>query len=227
MSEDLAEYDDELNKIYAEVQKGIKDMGKLKSNDKANKGVLLQDRITRAKHVYKSYKVEIRYVSKSEALEWQEKAKKHNEMINKLINDLDWSNRDALLEGGNPPKSVDQKTADEVLDQAANTQQKSLASADGMISTMESIKQIGADGSAALSSQTKQLEHAIEGTRKVQDNLKMAQKQLRAFARRMATDKLIMILMLFVVLGIIGVIVVSIVKPHSNTNVPDTFKPNG
>ena len=46
----------------------------------------------------------------------------------------------------------------------------------------------------------------------VDSNVALAEKQLRAFMRRMATDKLIMVMVCLVVLGIIAAIVVAIVK---------------
>lgn len=44
-------------------------------------------------------------------------------------------------------------------------------------------------------------------------------------ARRVATDKLIMVCACLVVLLIIAVIVYSIIDPDANTNVPDQFIP--
>jgi hypothetical protein len=59
----------------------------------------------------------------------------------------------------------------------------------------------------------------------IESNIKQARKELASFARRVATDKIIMVFACLVVCGIIAVIVYSIVDPSADTNVPDQFKP--
>ena len=63
-----------------------------------------------------------------------------------------------------------------------------------------------------MKQQTNQLENVDKGLDDIESNIKRANKQLRAFVRRMATDKIIIVLFLLVLCGIIAAIVIPIVK---------------
>jgi len=227
MSDDLQDFDEELTKLCAEIQKGIDALPK--AANKTEQVSFLNGRITRAKQVFSSYKVEMRDLSKTEAEPWQRKAKEHHQKINDLVQNLSWAQEKAELMRGkkDPPKekAVDEMTADEIIEKGAKIQRNDLKSLDRTLQTIDDTKAVAADTAAKLKEQTDALKRIDEGVNEVEANLKMAEKQLRAFVRRMATDKIIMAFIVLIIIGIIIVIVVSIVKPNSNTNVPDSFKP--
>jgi len=129
---------------------------------------------------------------------------------------------------GNPPpkRNLDAMTADEVLDIGKKTQAASLDSLGRTINTIEMSKQVASETAQKLHEQTDQLKKIDEDISEIQANLKMAGKELRAFARKIATDKLIMGFIVLIIIGIIFVIVWSIVHPKAKTSVPDAFKPN-
>jgi len=116
-------------------------------------------------------------------------------------------------------------TADEVLDIAANTQVQSLDALDRIANTVNDTREVGANTMESLHGQTEQLRRVDEGISEVQSNLKLASKQLRAYVRRMATDKILVAFMALIVIGIIFVIVWSATHKNSSTSVPDQLQP--
>ena len=71
---------------------------------------------------------------------------------------------------------------------------------------IEESKQVGAETAAKLKGQTEQLKNIDQDIMKVKSNLKRADLLLRAFMRRMATDKIVMVFMCLIFLGIIIII---------------------
>jgi len=220
MSEELQDFDEELTKLCEEIQKGIDTIPKTKANERQEKVTYLNGRITRAKQVFSSFKVEMRDLSKTEAEPWQRKAKDHHQKINDLVQNMTWAQDKAELMRGkkDPPKekTVEEMNANEIIEKADKIQKKDLQSLDRTLGIIDETSALGAETAAKLKDQTSRLEKIDEDVQEVQANLKMAEKQLRAFVRRMATDKLIMGFLVIVILAIVAVIVVSIVKKGGN-----------
>ena len=84
---------------------------------------------------------------------------------------------------------------------------------------------MGAETAQKLKGQTEQLKNIDADIMKVKSNLKRADLLLRAFMRRMMTDKVIMIFVCLIFCGIVGIIVYKVVDPQgadeSGLNVPD------
>lgn len=72
--------------------------------------------------------------------------------------------------------------------------------------------QVGQKTNETLKQQTEQLATVDENLDLIESNLLRADKQIRIFLRRMATDKVILGLILLVVLAIIITIVVAVIK---------------
>jgi len=220
MTEELQDYDQELEKLCAEIEKGIANLAKEK--DRATKISYLQGRLTRAKQVFRSFKVEMRDLSKAEAEPFQRKAKEHNDRINKLINDLNWAQeKDDLMKGGSAAQDPDTMTTQQVLEKGAKTQDESIKSLDRTIATIEQTKHLGSETAQALAEQTEQLGRISEGVDEVESNLKQADKQLRAFVRKIATDKIIMGFMCLIVCAIVAIIVIKVVDTSATSGSPD------
>jgi len=216
-----------LERLCAEIRKGIDGLAKIKGQDRGTKITFLQNRIARAKQVFRSFKVELRDVPKAEAEPYVRKMKDYNENINQLIQDLTWASEKADLMDGAPvkEKDLDNMTADQIVEVGAKKQDESIKSLDRTLQTIEASKGVASDTAQQLSQQTDQLRRIGEGVDEVEINLKEASRQLRSFARRIATDKIIMLMMLLVVLAIIVVIILSIVKPGATKVNTDQFKP--
>ena len=152
------------------------------------------------------------------------KAKAFHNSLNKLHGDLQWAKTEGER-GGLGLRSVDDMTAGEIIQEAAKTQDQSLASVQRMKQQIADSKQVGAETAQKLKGQTEQLKNIDADIMKVKSNLKRADLLLRAFMRRMMTDKVIMIFVCLIFCGIVGIIVYKVVDPQgadeSGLNVPD------
>jgi len=227
MTDELRDLETELEKLVTDIRKGIDGLAKLSTTEKQNKVSYLQGRINRAKQVYRNFKLELRDLPKVEADPWNKKAKDYMDQINKLSQDLSWSqDKDSMNVNGGPPatQDPDAMTTKQVLEKAENIQKKDLEGVDRILQNIEQTKETGVAIGENLAKQTEQLGKVNEGIQEVQSYLKLAGKELRAFSRRVATDKLIMSFVCLIVIGIIFIIVWSAVKGNkANTNVPDSF----
>ena len=116
----------------------------------------------------------------------------------------------------------DAMTADELLQKADAIQDDDLDRADGMIRTIEQTKEIGTNIGQELDRQTGQLKKASEHVKEIESNMDMANRELRSFVRRMATDKLIMVFLCCIVLGVAGIIVYAIIEDKT-AKTPDQY----
>eukprot|EP01119_Soliformovum_irregulare_P008546 TRINITY_DN21661_c0_g1_i1.p1 TRINITY_DN21661_c0_g1~~TRINITY_DN21661_c0_g1_i1.p1 ORF type:complete len:227 (-),score=67.96 TRINITY_DN21661_c0_g1_i1:222-902(-) len=225
--EELEDLDDEMEGLISEIRKGID--GLKKEADKATRVAYLQGRITRAKQTLRNMRVELREVKKAEGDVFKRKADRHNETLTQLIQDLSWAEQNATAKDPEAQAAartdVDNMTADQVLAKAERIQQGDLARIENFNNVLVQDQQIGEETLAALQAQTEQLQEIEKGVDEIQSNLVQARKQLRAFVRRMATDKIIMVFMCLVVLAIIAVIIVHYVAPGSVSKVKDQFNP--
>jgi len=229
MTDELRDLESELEKLCQDIRKGIDGLAKLNAAEKTNKVSYLQGRINRAKQVYRNFKLELRDLPKVDADPWNKKAKDYMDQINKLGQDLSWSqDKDTMNANGGPTatQDPDSMTTKQVLEKAENIQKKDLEGLDRVLNNIEQTKETGVAIGEKLATQTEQLQKVQEGIQEVQSYLKLAGKELRAFSRRVATDKLIMSFVCLIVIGIIFIIVWSAVKGNkSNTNVPDSILP--
>jgi t-SNARE complex subunit (syntaxin) len=127
-----------------------------------------------------------------------------------------------LTDGKKKKRDPEGMTADEALKRAAEIQDEDLDNLDGMIQMVENTKQIGADTAAELQAQTDKLRQASEHVKEIESNMDIAQAELRSFIRRMGTDKLFMVCLCVVVIGIIVAVVWSIIAEETDKP-PDQF----
>jgi len=116
-------------------------------------------------------------------------------------------------------------SAAEIIQMGGRTQDKSLASLGRMKNQIAESMQIGAATATTIKTQTEQLQNIDTDIMKIKSNLNRADLLIRAFLRRMMTDKIIMIFMCLIILGVIGIVIYKIVDPKgaddSGLNVPD------
>jgi len=226
-TEEIQDLSDELEQLTTEIRRGIDGLVKLKGVERSNKVSLLNNRIARGRQVFKSFKIELRDIPKTAQEPFMRKAKEYGDIINKLIEDLNWAeSREDLLEGGKKPGDLENMATDEILKGAADIQASSLQSLDRTIAVIEDTRGVGSAASNALVENTEHMERIKGQLDDLESNLTLAGKQLRSFARRAGTDKIIMGFMCLIVCGIVFIIVWSAVKPGSSNNVPDDLKPN-
>ncbi|KAN0012580.1 hypothetical protein ACTFIU_007887 [Dictyostelium citrinum] len=222
---DLQENEMDFEKIVREVEIGIKDLSKNKRGIEARGGAeLLRNRITRAKQILRSYKLDFRELPKTEQKPYQDKANQYEEQIKTLENDLNWAEKNGENGGGgsnnnsnnNNNQSIDTEYQ-ETMQKAKKIQQQDIDTTHRILAEVGQINEVGTSTLEEMAVQEEQMKRIQKDMEEIDGNLKLATRQMRAFARKMATDKIIMGLVLLIVAAIIFVIVYSIVKPKSKT----------
>lgn len=117
------------------------------------------------------------------------------------------------------PQDPDTMTTQQILDKASHVQDQSLQSLDRTLATIETTKQVGSETAQTLHAHTQQIAKVMEGVDEVESNIKQANRHLRAFIRRMATDKIIMVFMCLIVCLVVTIIVVKIVQGDDASSV--------
>lgn len=111
---------------------------------------------------------------------------------------------------------ADEMTAKDLVGHAKVVQGESKASTSRTKQILDQTLAVGVETSAALQKQTEQLANVDQKLDDMESNLKRADKQIRVFLRRMATDKVVMALVFLVIVGIITAVVASITQKKLN-----------
>lgn len=214
-TEEIQFLDDELQSIYSEVRKGIELLASMQgtADKKLEKYSQLTTRVSRARTVFQSFKVELKELRDEEKKSWQSKEKEHNQTITKLDSDLKmakstWERKD-LMDGKEKPQEFNPDTSDTaaLINQGKNIQAQSAASLDRSLKQVLATEQLGTETAVKLKQQTDQLVNIHKNVDTIESDLQRADKIMRAFMRRMATDKLILCFILLMIIGIIVIIV--------------------
>jgi len=99
-----------------------------------------------------------------------------------------------------------------LLKEASHIQDKTQGALDNIARMTAEAKDVGMETMEELRRQRDQITSIDEDAMKIEDNLKRADKLIRTFGRRMATDKLIQCFACLNVLLLVAVVVYSIVK---------------
>jgi len=222
MTEEISYYDEDLTELIGEIEKGIEGLRKLSPAAKAERVTELQGRMQRARQVLQAFKVDMRELPREEAAAYDAKAKAHHATLQKLHGDLQWAKTEGTAAEGGGARDINDMSASEIIQEGAKIQDKSKAAVDRMKRQIEESKQVGADTAQKLKGQTEQLKNIDQDIMKVKSNLKRADLLLRAFMRRMATDKIVMVFMCLIFIGIITIIVCKVmgVEGTEDLNAP-------
>ena len=181
----------------------------------------INDLMERANLALRSYKVELIDLPKEYKRRYEEQMKGHKTHMEEIQQKLKWvkseADRSNLL---GPGAEMAPMSDSQYVNKANELQDDSLKSLARSKAVVEDATNIGAETATSLKAQTEQLNRISKDVDSIANNLKLAEKQLRSFVRRMATDKLILCLLCCIVCAIIALIVVSVVKKHHHN--PDT-----
>lgn len=219
---DLESNKQEINDLCEEVKKGIEDLKKAKGLTgvkKSDKIAFLKNRLARSKVVLRSMKVDMRELPKLEQKPHVERAAQLEEKINQLGVDLEWVEKaDPNEEIQNQAKATDYKA---VLAEGQVIQEGDINTLTRVTQKLEETRQIGTDTLATQQRQREQLISIEKGVDEVGSNIKLANRQLRVFVRRIAGDKIIMGFMFLIFVGVIFIIVWSVLHPQMKTALPE------
>lgn len=227
-----SQYDQDLAALEAEIRKGTKLLAKLKGDKREEKVKYLQGRLKHMRVVHRTYKVELRELSKEEKKPYEQKYHEHEETITRLVADLDWAKADGdraelgTKEGAAAAGPDGEMDRDQILTKAEKLQKEDISAVERMKGKVADAQQIGAATNEALHGQTKQLAGTVETLDEQKVLLEQASKQLAAFSRRIATDKIIMGFICIIVVLVVVLIVINAVAPEmleNAVNIPGVF----
>jgi len=215
----------EISELCDEITKGLDDLKRakgLKGVTKADKLSYLKNRLGRAKTALRSMKVELRELTKMEAKPHSDKAAQLEEKIKQLEVDLDFAEKSDPADAEHQQAMATDYKA--VLDEGAKIQNDDINRLKRVQQTIAETTQVGTDTLAAQQRQREQIVKIDQGVDQVSSNIKLANRHLRVFVRRMATDKIIMGFMFLIFAGVIFIIVYSVINKNANTNVPNSWR---
>jgi len=218
----------EIAELCDEITKGLDDLKRakgLKGVTKADKLSYLKNRLGRAKTALRSMKVELRELTKMEAKPHSDKAVQLEERLKQLEVDLDFAEKSDPADAEHQQAMATDYKA--VLDEGAKIQTDDINRLQKVQQKLAETTQIGTDTLAAQQRQREQIIKIDQGVDQVSSNIKLANKHLRVFVRRMATDKIIMGFMFLIFVGVIFIIVYSVINKNANTNVPNSWRASG
>eukprot|EP00762_Andalucia_godoyi_P000265 ANDGO_03108.mRNA.1 putative plant SNARE 12 len=216
MASVIQDYDDQLNEIEEEIRSGIDSLAKLKGNARQEKVTFTEKRIERARQVFNSFKMEIPELAPADRRTYQARAKDHQNTLNKLLSDLSWAktekDREDLVAGAKPARSTDpnQMTTGQLAQAGVDTQNESLSSLERSKRTIETTEAVGRATAGKLKEQTEQLSRISDDLDKIETQLKRADRELKAFIRRMMTDKIILCFLCILACGIVAAVALTI-----------------
>ncbi|GAM20967.1 hypothetical protein SAMD00019534_041420 [Acytostelium subglobosum LB1] len=215
---DLDEYENEIRSLLEEIDRGIKEItrasGKKQQFDVRAKAEMLEGRLKRANAVLKSFRADYRELEKKDQGPYATKATQFEETLKTLKNELEWACKQSENGGlgAAGAQSSPQDDYQQTMVQAKRIQAEDIDATGRIASQVVTINQVGQATLEEMAIQEEKMKQINKSMDEIDGNLKLAQRQMRAFARKMATDKLIMGLVLLIVLAIIFVIIWKIVK---------------
>jgi t-SNARE complex subunit (syntaxin) len=127
---------------------------------------------------------------------------------------------------GGKKKVKDQELEDELFKDIYAAQDESLAIVQRLISKSDETIDIAQESQEMLSKQREQLQRIDEKMDELGSNITRGRKELVSFLRKLACDKMIMIIAVIVLLCIIALIIFLIIKPYlPKINVPTPSPP--
>lgn len=222
MISEIEEFDEQLQDLVSGIRTVLeREIPNLRGQERIERCSYLRNRINRSKQVLRSILVEIRDLPDEKVPDWETRAKDYETQIARLLQDVEWSENSARGDAasGSKKKTVDEMTAKELTTQAIELQQDTKAATSRIIQVVEETQQIGAAAADELKHQGDQIKNIAEGIEQVESNLKRADKQLRVFMRRMATDKIFLLFIFLIVIGIIVAIVLYILKKKAGLKI--------
>ena len=200
--------------------------------DKASALDTIERKLRAAKGIKKSFKMECRLVAdpvfkKKYELSLQQREEELTQLESDLKALQDEQKRNELfLNAGDEGGAGDgTDMGDKLIGDMHNIQDKTQTSLDNTKNLIAASKDVGLSTLEELHRQREQLQQIDEDVDRLEDNLKRADKLLRNFGKRMATDRFIQCFALLNICLLTGLIIYIIVKKGSLPTVDDIPKP--
>jgi len=205
MTEDIDDDDRQLTAILDKLRTHLSAPdGEKKSYEE------LSELMERAMTYYRSMRTELVELPVEQRQIYNQKISGHKRVIDDINCHMKWLKPTATVTAAlnHVPSTRD------VINATKKTTDDSVESLSRSKRIVEDTKIIGASVANALKEQTEILTGVNTDVDKIESNLGMADKQIRAFVRRMMTDKIILAFLCLIVIGIIVMGIVMYVKQH-------------
>ncbi|KAI9091827.1 hypothetical protein DFS34DRAFT_653284 [Phlyctochytrium arcticum] len=222
MSGELDDYEEELTEVLEQVEGVLeREIGKMRGQERLEKCAYLKNRIARAKKVHRSIIVEIRELPPGSgvAAEWENKQKTYLNRINKLQQDIEWAETSAERDDMKRKANVEEMTAKEITQTAIVIQEQTQQSTTRAKRMVEETMEMGLAVRDEVQKQGQQMSKIQEDLATVESNLTRAEKQVRVFLRRMATDKIFIVFIMLIVILVVVAIVLFVLKQKNIINI--------
>ena len=180
----------------------------------------------------RSYKMECRLLNDAnEKQRFERQLAQHEKDLSQLTDELSQIRNEmqrGVLFSGAQTDGSPEENGDSMLAEAANLQGKTQQSLDNTKRMVGEAKQVGGETMEELRRQREQIQRIDETAAKIGNDLERAEKLLKTFGRRMATDRFIQCFACVNVFLLVGVIVYIVVMKNKfpNANPLDPLAPS-
>ncbi|ELP83724.1 hypothetical protein EIN_469180 [Entamoeba invadens IP1] len=198
------EIEDYLTELKNDISVGrteIDQMKQTKGDEHVNRYNQTKRRFEHARNILATLKIETRKLEKVNAT----LSSKLKDDVKQLETDLNLASKQLTSQLSNDKKevNVDDLNADEAINMGLQLQEEDKGHLDNAIAQLDEAKTMGGTISLQLDQQNEQLDHCISVVDEIDSQLDIANKELNGIAKRLATDKIIMVLIILCVVVII------------------------
>ncbi|KAF4321153.1 hypothetical protein BBO99_00004381 [Phytophthora kernoviae] len=183
----------------------------------------------------KGFQLAMRQAPRDQVAAFREKFEEHCARVEELSSEFRWAKAEqersglfgdraaASAPGARGTNGMGNK---EVLDRTVDVQSKTEQSLMSTAKMVEQSKDVAAATAEVLRSQRDHIVEITDAVMGIEDSLQRADRLIRSFARRMATDRVILLFTFLVIAGIAGIVGYKSMHPEDTTfYVPDEVTP--
>ncbi|KAG3096996.1 hypothetical protein PI124_g15717 [Phytophthora idaei] len=183
----------------------------------------------------KGFQLALRQAPRDQVAAFREKFEEHCARVEELSSEFRWAKAEqernglfgdratASAAGTRGTNGLGNK---ELLDKTLDIQSKTEQSLMSTAKMVEQSKDVAAATAEALRGQREHIVEITDAVMGIEDSLQRADKLIRSFARRMATDRVILLFAFLVIVGIAGIVGYKSMHPNDTTfYVPDEVTP--
>ncbi|CAK4612303.1 hypothetical protein LEN26_008145 [Aphanomyces euteiches] len=228
---EIAYYDGDLSDALTKLDQIMAKLAKAPPGVKSEVLAEAEKKLKEVIDLKKGFSLALRQVTDREDLKtYREKNDVYTARVEELTREVKWAKSETErngLFGDAKAKASKAPTGNaEMLNKAQELQTKTESSLKNTQKMVESSKEVALATGEVLREQRNQLNAITEEVMRMDDGIARANKLMRTFTRRMASDRLILFFTFLVFAGIVGIIIYSKANPNQTTfYVPDQVKP--
>eukprot|EP00906_Rhabdomonas_costata_P028085 RCo039852 len=230
MADDIPLFEETINELKAEFEKGLEDLRSLRGPQHAEVVTRLEASAKKMRKVLANYKYQVRSIKDPlQKATYDKKYREHDQDLANYEKELR-SCKDTGSSSTGPtsaePESPMYQTSDQVLCQAITIQDQSLAAVKRTQQMATACEVTGNEINVELRKQTERAAEVQERIHTLEGELKRAQREMVYFVRSAAGDKCFLLLVVLVVVAVVFIICWKIWgKNFSSSSSPSTPTP--